>query len=355
MSISIGLDTCPICGDAVGGIPTFIRQLIPNLLRLDGANRYYQCYKLSRIKGLGSLYPVSPEFKRIWYDKRFLFPLRNLDVFHGTAEWLPPGLRIPRVMTVHDLRGIRSKDDIDECCKDQVRSLMDSSVHIATVSHFIRNQLLERLAISGERISAVHLAGDPFFRPLEGAVKKDRILFVGTIAPNKNVLGLVRAFDAIRERWKETILVLCGRQNNRRYLSEIREFIQSREGLAERILWVADAGREMVRRLYNESRVFIMPSRYEGFGLPVLEAQACGCPVVCSSIGPFVEIGGESVIYCDHESIESIAAALESLLQSEPLGRELAARGLANNGRFSWEKTARKYADLYARLGSSGL
>lgn len=351
MSLSIGLDLCPICGDAVGGIPTFIRQLVQQLLALDANNRYYQCYKLSRIKGLGTLYPVSPNFKRIWYDKRFVFPLRTLDVFHGTAEWLPPALKKPRIMTVHDMRGIRSKYEVNACCKDQYRALIDPSVKVVTDSQYIRNQMLERLPeVSEERVSMVPLACDPYFKPM-GTVKKDQILFVGSIAPNKNVLRLVMAFDLFRSKCKETTLVLCGRIRHKSYYREVMQFINSKYGLTERIQWRHDADRAMLRMFYNESRLCILPSLYDGFGIPVLEAQVCGCPMVCSTIGPFKEIGAQSVLYCDPEDTESIATAICSLLQSETQRRELVVKGFENSARFSWEKTAREYMALYNRLG----
>ena len=351
MPISIGLDMSPLCGNPVGGIPSFITQVVEHILRLDQEDRFFQCYKFSRIKHKTSLFPVSPNFKRIWYGKRFVFPLRNLDAFHGMAEWLPRSLKIPKIITIHDMRGIRNEKDMDANCIDQYQALKDNSVAIATDSHYIKSQILERLLdVEPSRITVIHLACSRHFRVIETCEKKDQILYVGVITSNKNLLRAVMAFDVIRNQYKETRFIVCGRVGEEKYFQEIMRYINGKPGLSERIQWLHAVDNDALVTLYNESRLCILPSVYEGFGLPVLEAQACGCPMLCSSIGVLSEIGAQGALYCDPEDIESIAEAIKRLLGCGTLQKELIQKGLKNIERFSWEKTAREYVEIYRRV-----
>jgi glycosyltransferase involved in cell wall biosynthesis len=144
--------------------------------------------------------------------------------------------------------------------------------------------------------------------------------------------------------------VICGRIGQENYYGEIMRFIRSRPGLSDRVKFIHTAGNDEVLALYNESRMCILPSVYEGFGIPVLEAQACGCPMLCSSIGPLMEVGGRGAFYCDPENVESIADAMKRLLQSESLQEDLRRKGFENSAKFTWEKTALAYREIYQRV-----
>jgi glycosyltransferase involved in cell wall biosynthesis len=349
MSLNIGLDFSPVVGDAVGGIPTFIVQLSNALLDLNGDEHFSQCYKFSRLKKWRSLSKVRPRLDRLYYGRHLTFPLQRLDLFHGTAEWVPMRLkRVPMIMTVHDLRGIRSANDIDENSSEQYTAMRDLVAHIVTDSAFIREEILQRLpAIPAERVSVIPLGIDPHFRRFPDVQRNSTILFVGTIARNKNVLGLIRAFGQIAEEISDATLCLCGRIGEHNYWEEIRSYLLQNRLLQKRLIWKHDASKDELLRLYNESRLFILPSFYEGFGIPILEAQACGCPVITSTAASLPEVAGDAAQYCDPADPTSIARAIEKVYTSESLQHELSLRGIENAKQFSWKICATRYSELY--------
>ena len=347
----VGLDFSPLCGNSVGGIPTFIGSLTDHLLAIDQENRYYQCYRFSRIKKRSTFPPKADRLGRIYYGRRLVFPLSKLDVFHGTAEWLPLNLhKVPMVMTVHDMRGIRSATDMDGYAIDRYDALKDPAVAIAADSLFTAQEI-ERLlpgVVDKKRITVIHLGVDGAFTTMQNRQIQERILFVGSIAPNKNVLGLIRAFELILPELNAPVrLCICGNVLDEGYMHKIQTYLHDHAVVASRIEFIHPEQRADLRLLYNESRLCILPSFYEGFGLPVLEAQACSCPVITTRCASLPEVGGESVAYCDPARDEDIGRSLLAVMTDEALRNQMIEAGTENVKRFLWERTAEKYLNLY--------
>ena len=173
----------------------------------------------------------------------------------------------------------------------------------------------------------------------------DFLLFVGTIEPRKGLETLLRAFEQIAENNKTLQLVMAGQRGwlAQELLKEIRE-----SSLADRIKLTGYLNDEDLRALYSSCRVFVYPSIYEGFGLPPLEAMACGAPVIASRIKAIEEVCGESAMLLEPRSVNSLATSLNKILNDKNFRAELVSAGRKRAARFSWKRTAELTRAVYA-------
>jgi len=351
MSKNIGLDFSPLMTDTVGGIPTYIKNLSTNLANFNSDLKYFQCYKFSRLKKFWKLYPKPKNFKRIFYDKNFVKPLKKLNVFHGTAEWLPLKLtNIPKIITIHDTRGLDNDISLEKRYDVKYAAIKYAANIIVTVTYTIKNELLNKIKnLDEKKIKVIHSGYNENFKNISDISKKEQILFVGTIAKNKNVIGLIQAFKIVNEKYKDIKLIICGQATDKEYYNELKTFICN-NSLEKKIEFIYNADNEDLLKLYNESLIFILPSFYEGFGLPVLEAQACGCPVIISEQPALLEITNNSAIKSKIGDVNDLAEKIMALLNNETLQQKLIKSGFENIKAFSWKITAEKYIDLYKSL-----
>ncbi len=179
-------------------------------------------------------------------------------------------------------------------------------------------------------------------------VKGDFILYTGTLTlPQKNLLRLVEAYDLVVRKGLKHKLVLVGGDGKDAHLihRKVKEL-----KLTERVIFTGYVPDENLPYFYNSASVFCFPSLYEGFGLPVLEAMACGCPIVTSNISSLPEVAGDAALLADPRNTEKIAGALFRLLESEELRRTCIARGFRQAEKFSWEDSAKKLLALIISL-----
>jgi glycosyltransferase involved in cell wall biosynthesis len=177
------------------------------------------------------------------------------------------------------------------------------------------------------------------------------ILSLGVIEPRKNHRLLIEAYRQLRERRKlPHKLVIVGRRG---WLWEETIHAAELSPYRDDIHFVGFVGDEELPALYSAADVFAFPSLYEGFGLPPLEAMACGTPVVVSKSSSLPEVVGDAGLQVDPHDAESLAAALEMAILDEPLRADLRARGLARAARFNWQTSAEKLLDVYCRLGAA--
>jgi glycosyltransferase involved in cell wall biosynthesis len=167
---------------------------------------------------------------------------------------------------------------------------------------------------------------------------------VGSSQLRKNRDGVLRIFKRFRDRWDGS-LVFAGEP----LTDKLRE-LGAALGVADRIVEVVKPGNDLLEALYNNALALLFPSRTEGFGWPIIEAQSCGCPVVCSRGEPFDEIGGDSVLQAGAESVEDFAILLSSLT-SDAVRHDYVTKGLNNAQRFGIERMVSDYIALYNELG----
>jgi glycosyltransferase involved in cell wall biosynthesis len=292
-------------------------------------------------------------------------PLRRLDVdvLHS-PDFIPP-LRLNHlksVITVHDLAFLRWPHFLTEDSAryyGQIDQAVERADHIIAVSHSTRDDLVNLLGVPTERITVVHEAADPLYRPVPAPTARatlkgkyplpeEFIFFVSTIEPRKNIGTLLRAYHHLRHHYGvKAGLVLAGTIG---WLSDqVFDDVDALD-LQDHVTFLGRVDNGDLLYLYNAARCLAHPAFYEGFGLPPLEAMACGTPVVVSNVSSLPEVVGDAALLVDPEEEEELAIALYRLLQDDELHASLVQKGLARAQVFSWERTARETMAVYRRV-----
>src|SRR5262245_35753986 len=357
------------------GIGTYIRGLTQALGAIDSTNRY----TLVVAPGDERALPDLPEnFEKIFYarpDDSLLdhtaFPvfLRGLgpDLVHMPLNRVPLFMIRPYVVTVHDMSSLLFDVGTSrfrmQFRRFRFRRGLVRASRVIAVSEATKRDVQEQLAVPPDRIRRVYNAPDPVFGcPTDGGEERQRImeryqisypfiLYAGNIRRHKNVPRLVEAFAVAREQlashpvYRELRLVIIG-DNISRYPGVRQAVMKSRIDNLVRFLGFVPF--ETLRCFYQMAAAFVFPSRYEGFGLPPLEAMACGTPVVTSNVSSLPEVVGEAALQINPENVFDIARGIRDVLLDEPLRERLMQLGPDRARRFSWERTAREVLEIYS-------
>lgn len=281
----------------------------------------------------------------------------GLDLFHGTVNVLPFGLACPAVVTIHDLAFLRSPEQVTARRYRYLKWMVRSSARRAEVvivpSVATGEDVEELLRVPADRIAVVPLGVSDRFGPAsdgEIARAKERylltkpyVLAVGTIEPRKNLPRLIEAMGLLRDDVEEE-LVLAGPSG---WLTDEVERAIAKSGLGERIRRPGYIEDDDLVPLYSAASVVAMPSLYEGFGLPVLEAMACGATVVTSNVSSLPEVAGDAAILVDPLSVESIADGVRTAISGPELRATQGRAAMQRAGQFTWTRTARETMAVY--------
>lgn len=280
-------------------------------------------------------------------------------LFHGPSFYLPPHVG-PSVATIHDLSVYHwahcHPPERVRYMRDEIALTLRRADHLITDSEFTRQEVAAFFNWPLDRIHAVPLASAAEFRPyaepeLVPTLARYRLapqgysLYSGTIEPRKNLLTLLAAYEqlppAVRSRWP---LVLCGYSGWQS--TDIHQRIEQaqRQGWARYLGYVPAAD---LPALCAGARLFLFPSLYEGFGLPVLEAMAAGTPVVCSSAGSLPEVAGTAALQCHPEEVKTLGELIHRGLTDDSWRALARTKGLAQAARFSWQRCARETTAVY--------
>ncbi|MFA7184606.1 MAG: glycosyltransferase family 1 protein [Victivallales bacterium] len=278
------------------------------------------------------------------------------DVYHETA-FTPSSIKqcVPQVFTLHDLSLIHFR----KCHpKERVwfsdfflhRRIHEAS-HLIVPSQFIKNEVCDTLLIDESRITAIPEAPDPFFyQRSEQQIKEtkrklslpdDYLLFVGTLEPRKNIKIIIQALGQMHDKIP---LVLTGWEGwgDKPWLE-----IAARHNLESYIYKTGHIDEKSLACLYSGARALVYPSLYEGFGLPIVEAMACGCPVICSNTASMPEVAGKAAVLIDPADSDDLAQAIETLVYDAQFRTRLVQEGFNRAAGFTWEQTAGKTLDLF--------
>lgn len=298
-----------------------------------------------------------------WRAPRLLRQI-GADLYHSAYVLMPYRPGIPTLLTVYDLIPLRyprhSTARARLLARWMTRLALRTARCAAAISEFTRADFMQEFRLPPERITAIPLAADPVFRPQPAealaAVRRRHnlpetfALYLGSNKPHKNLVQLVRAWGAACDagRVHAGQLVIGGAWDARH--PEARNLAET----LTTVRWLGPVAETDLPALYGAAAAFVFPSLYEGFGLPVLEAMACGTPVICSNTSSLPEVtaaeGGPAALLIDPLDMAGLADALGRVLSEPELAATLRARGLAQAARFSWEKTAAQTLGLYREM-----
>ncbi|HEY72147.1 MAG TPA: glycosyltransferase family 4 protein [Thermoflexia bacterium] len=283
----------------------------------------------------------------------------RLDLLHS-PDFIPPAFGYRRsVITVHDLNFVHYPQFLTAQSRRYYNRQIEWAVrradHILADSHATKSDLVSLLDAPPEKITTVHLAADPAFRPLPEAevrqvvarynLEPGYLLCVGTLEPRKNVPGLLEAYRSLLDaKITDAPLALVGGKGW--LYDDIFERVTELH-LTGQVRFLHGAPDADLVGLYNGAALLATPSFYEGFGLPALEAMACGAPVIVADRASLPEVVGEAGLLVDPDDPDDIARALARVLTEQPLRARMRERGLAQAARFTWGKAARETLDVY--------
>jgi len=329
---------------------------------------------------VGEVSGLPANFELITYERsdeapldQLAFPLflRRLDpdLCHIPLNAVPIFMPKPYVVTVHDLSALLYEDGgpTKRFRRFQSRRGLERASRIFAVSGATRRDVEDLFGIRPEKVAQVYNAPDPRFledgpgrdspqcrRTLERyQIQQPFLLYVGTIRPQKNIPRLVEAFAVLRSelesnpRFSDLRLIIIGDEISRHPAVRLT-VIQTRMQPYVRFLGFVPF--ETLRIFYMTAAAFVFPSLYEGFGLPPLEAMACGTPVVTSNVSSLPEVVGNAAVLVNPENVFEIARGIREVLLDQSLRETLIARGYEQSRRFSWEATARAVLATYAEV-----
>lgn len=296
-------------------------------------------------------------------DKADIVHYPYFDLFFDTL-FLEKGK--PTVVTIYDVIPLIYPVQYKPGIKGKLKFLKQKArlkniVAIITISETSKKDIVRLLGVPQERICPIHLAPASIFRKMGNGDWKIEIrkryslpgkfiLYVGDVDYNKNVLNLIRAFDLITKKNKEIGLVIIGKAFEDD-IPETREILQliKELNLEKRVMIAGFVHDHDLAKIYNLATVYCQPSFYEGFGLPVLEAMACGIPVATSRTQALVEISEGAALFFNPSNPNAIASVLGNILNKTDLQKKLSKNGLLKVKNFSWDKTVGKTIDVYKK------
>ena len=362
------------------GIGTYIRNVVRSLGRLDHENKFLLIGSPEKVQEIGALPPnfhpvaLATQERSMKGYREFRVAVKQLecDLVHVPNLFsVPRALSCPYVMTVHDLvehmARAREQNGLWRSLHFQLtKRALSGAARIFAVSNFTKKEMVKLFEVPPERIEVIYNAIDERF--LGGhATAADReliaqryqvtypfLLYAGRISPHKNVARMIEAFSALKtELEKEQaypdlklIIIgddLSGNPDLRRTV--VRSCVQND------VRFLGFVPIEVLRIFYDEAKVFVFPSLYEGFGLPPLEAMAHGTPVVTSSASSLPEVVGNAAVLVNPENVFEMMRALHRVLMDQSLRARMKERSYQQAAKFSWEKSVRRILEVYGQVG----
>jgi glycosyltransferase involved in cell wall biosynthesis len=382
MPLQIALDTRRI---ADFGIGTYIRNLVRALAQVDSVNRYTLITTEQPVPEFSDLPsnfetaifpgPAKTGLAQLNYGL-FLGKLRA-DLFHIPLNAVPLLMPKPYLVTIHDMSTLLFASQTgyrNRLRHFYLRRGLLRADRVMTVSMATCRDVETLLGIPASRIRVIYNAPDPIFQAppakdgeepgqspeIQRVLNRYRIhypflLYVGRTNPQKNIPRLVEAFAVLRGEiqdhpiYRDLRLLIIGDEISR-YPALRHAVIQSR--VEDTVRFLGFVPIDTLRCFYQAASAFVFPSLYEGFGLPPLEAMACGTPVVCSHVSSLPEVVGEAAEIVNPENVFDIARGIREVLLNDDRRRKMVELGFEQTRRFSWERTAQQVLDAYEEIGS---
>jgi glycosyltransferase involved in cell wall biosynthesis len=361
------------------GVGTYIRNVVRTLGRIDRESRYYLIGPTEKTESLGPLpanfhaVPLSARDTSLrgWVELRLVLGRLGCDLVHiPHLFWLPRALPCPYVITVHDLlehmyRAHGHSGPRRFLHFHLTGQVLRGAARILAVSQFTKQEIQSLFHVQGEQIEVIYNAIDERF--LGGhATEADRqliaqryqvnypfLLYAGRVSPHKNVVRIIEAFSALKaelekdEKYPDLKLIVIGDEVSRH--PDLRRAVV-RGGVQNDVRFLGFVPIEVLRIFYDQAKVFVFPSLYEGFGLPPLEAMAHGTPVLTSNTSSLPEVVGNAAVLVNPENVFEIMRALHRVLLDQPLREKLKQRSYEQAQKFSWETSVGKLLQVYREV-----
>jgi glycosyltransferase involved in cell wall biosynthesis len=363
------------------GIGNYVRSLVDAMLAQDSTNQYtlltsghptreHAFPKASNVRGR-SIFIPDRYLNVLWY--RWRLPVHAtiftglVDIYHGPDFVLPPiNGKVRKIVTVHDLAFLEHPEyavpQLAAYLKKVVPEAVAAADVIAAVSHATRQTLIEYFHTPPEKITIIPNGIRSYFRRITDPIllsatrhkfglKHPLVLGVGTLEPRKNHLGLIKAFhkaqSAAEKKQRPAMLALAGGPG---WLYDETQRLIAKLKLENKVRFLGRVSELELITLYSMADVFVFPSFYEGFGVPPIEAMACGAPVITSNTSSLPEVAGDAALLIDPHNTGEIARAMLRVLENEQLRDELRQKGYARAQHFTWPKSASKMLSVYQQL-----
>lgn len=385
----IGVDAT--CWSNRRGYGRFTRALLNAALPVDRANQYVFFTDLPQdefpmptgvevVRVTGGVPTIqaagaqgSRSLRDMWAMSRAISrrPL-NVFFFPSVYSYVPLTSSVPQLVTIHDVIPERFPELVFPNLRSKlfwrakVRLAMMQAKFVVTISEYSRLCLQETLRIPASRLRVVNEASDPAFRRVEGSsaaaiyarlnvpANAQLAVYVGGFSPHKNLPLLVDVFREIHAEFPELYLVFAGDYQGDVFFSGYKELTEQvhSAGLEKRVIFTGYMGDEDLLQLLNHTTVLLLPSFCEGFGLPAIEAAACGAPVIATTRSPLPQLLGEGAITLDPEDRAGWREALRTVLRDDALRARMSRAGLAAAAALSWENSARQLLKIFDEVAT---
>lgn len=353
------------------GIGTYTFQLLNNLNKVDHINDYLVFLPESSSLNLSDNFKVEATkgsvCENFWDEVKVpnILTDTQMELYHvpQNGVGLSENINCLKAITLHDIIPLR----MPETCSDRLRKIfteelpkvIDSCEGIITVSEFSKQDISKEFNFPKDKIFVTHLAAEDIYKPLSKCkcknlieskygIKDDFILYVGGFSPRKNILGIINAFSSINKKFNSKYkLVITGKKgiSYNTYKARVDEL-----HLTDSVIFTDFIPLEDLPIFYNASELLVYPSFYEGFGLPPLEAMACGTPVIVSNVTSLPEVCYDAALMINPYDVDDLSYAMERVLSDSLLKLTMIQKGLVRSSHYSWELTAKKTIAAYETM-----
>jgi len=305
---------------------------------------------------------LAKTFPMFWRNTGIINDLQtdHVNIYHGLSGEIPTGLRktnIKSVVTIHDLIFIRYPELYNsvDCWiyNKKAKFAVENADRIIAISNQTKNDIVNFYGIPENKIDVIYQVSHPAFKNIKSQEEKNAlrkklhlpenfVLNVGSIEPRKNAFQIVKAIEAL-----DIPLLIIGKETS--YSNSIKEYV-SKNGLEKKVIFMKGLTMEELAAIYSMASIFIYPSKFEGFGIPIIEALYSGTPVITTNSGVFPEAGGPNTCYVDPENIEELKTSILSILSNQNLANEMSSKGLEYVQKFNDDIIAKQVYDLYLNL-----
>jgi glycosyltransferase involved in cell wall biosynthesis len=361
--MKIGIDIS-IANINQAGTGVYVNSLVDALKQINTGDEYH-IFDLGRPRDMAAPKTLLSRMEILYRDIVWMHGLlpwqahqAGVDILHMPSKVIPVFLPCPTVVTIFDMTVFRTPHTFWHRSYSRVLVPLAArhSSMIFTLSQHSKSDIVKLLKVTPDKVVVTYPAASPRFRPIsEREIAETRrrydldsfILSVCTLEPRKNIIRLLRALALLRQGGFPYQLIHAG---PRGWMFEDTLSEVDRLGLQDSVRFLGRVPLDDLIRLYNAASLFVYPSLYEGFGIPILEAMACGCPVVASNASSLPEVVGEAGIMVDPYNVQHLADALQRVLEDKPLAWQMRQRGLEWARQFSWQRCAQETVAVYHQV-----